>query len=286
MKRLTAAVGFLAFAAWMALPASAQVIDHPTTFTGQTDLTFNMNASVTAGGTAQLTPPANTNRGSFWTTAQLPVDKFVARFTLHTLGTAGQMADGMGFCLQRVGTAAIGTGGGQMGYAGILTSIFIKFDNYNNESSTGLYLNGVDPTPNSVNMRPNVDLHSQHDFRVLMNYNGTTVAMTVTDLTTSAVYSTTFTVDIPTVEAASSAGIAVATAPTRGTNSPNPASNPRAMADGTPSSHNPRLTIAPTITMAMNWPFSQLPRASPMTSSVSRARYSEFPGTSMTTPSR
>jgi hypothetical protein len=199
MRRLTASAAFLAFAAIMATLANAQVIDHPTSFTGQTDLTFTNNASVTAGGNAQLTPAVNNNRGSFWSTAQLPVDKFVARFSIHTLGTAGSMADGIGFCVQRVGNTAIGAGGGQMGYQGIATSVFVKFDNYSNESSTGMYQNGADPSPNSVTMRPNVDLHSQHDFRVLMSYNGTTLAMTVTDLTTNAVYSTTFTVNIPTV---------------------------------------------------------------------------------------
>src|SRR5207237_2913900 len=99
--------------------------------------------------------------------------------------------------IQSAGPTALGGGGGSMGYQGMAgTSVFIKFDNYPNESSTGLYQNGADPSVNSVDMRASgVDIHSQHDFRVVMTYNGATIAMSVTDLTTNAVYSTTFTVN-------------------------------------------------------------------------------------------
>ena len=181
--------------------AQAQQVNHPTTFTGQTDLTFNANASVTGAGNAQLTPAANTNRGSFFTTVQVPVNQFTTQFDFHTLGTAGSMADGMGFCIQRVGNTAIGAAGGQLGYQGILTSVFIKFDIYSNVSTTQIYQNGADPVDaGSIDMRPaGVDMHSQHNFRVNLAYNGTTIVMSVKDLTTNAVFNQNFTIDIPTV---------------------------------------------------------------------------------------
>src|SRR5436190_988549 len=84
-----------AFWIGMAAAAGAQVVNHPTTFTGQTDLTFNGNASVTGTGTAQLTPALGNQGGSFFSTAQVPVDKFVTRFVFHELGTPGSMADGL-----------------------------------------------------------------------------------------------------------------------------------------------------------------------------------------------
>src|SRR2546423_1407691 len=92
--------GAVAGAADAAAAASAQVVNHPTTFTGQTDLTFNGNAVVTAGK-AQLTTALGNQVGSFFSTAQVPVDKFVTRFVFHELGTPGSMADGLGFCIQR-----------------------------------------------------------------------------------------------------------------------------------------------------------------------------------------
>lgn len=199
LKRCVGAVAALAFLAVMAVRVDAQVvIDHSTGFTGQTDLTLNLNAALN-GANLRLTSATNGQLGTGFSTALVNVANFRTTFVFHTLGTAGSLADGMGFCIQRVGPTAIGSGGGGMGYAGILTSVFIKLDNYDNESSTGLYQNGANPATGSVNMRPNVDLHSLHDFRVDMDYNGTVLEMIVTDLTTNLSFTTTFTVNIPTV---------------------------------------------------------------------------------------
>jgi hypothetical protein len=197
LKRIAA---ILVLLGGMAAAASAQVINHPTGFTGQTDLTLSGNSAV--NGTAiRLTPATGNQTGYLFSTAQVPVDNFTTQFTFHTLGAVGGMADGMGFCIQRVGPTPTGGGGGGMGYSGMLTSIFIKFDNYSNVSTTQIYQNGAAPADaGSLDMRAaGVDLHSQHDFRVNMNYNGTAIAMTVTDLTTNAVFSTSFTINIPAV---------------------------------------------------------------------------------------
>jgi len=189
------------FAVGMAAAASAQAVNHQNGFTGQTDLTLLGNASL-QGSRVQLTPPIGSQTGGVFTTAQVPIGAFVTRFTFHELGAVGGMADGIGFCIQRkgVGAGVLGGTGGGMGYIGMATSIFVKFDNYNNESSTGLYQNGADPSLNSIDMRAaGVDVHTQHDFQVDMTYNGTTLAMTVKDLTTNATFSRSFTVDIATV---------------------------------------------------------------------------------------
>src|SRR5207237_7025825 len=116
----------------------AQAVNHQTGFAGQSDLTFNGNASV-QGTRAQLTPAVNGQAGSFFTTVEVPISQFTTTFVFHELGAAGNEADGIGFCIQSAGPTALGGGGGSMGYQGMAgTSVFIKFDNYPNESSTGL----------------------------------------------------------------------------------------------------------------------------------------------------
>ena len=85
---------------------------------------------------------------------------------------------------------------------GILKSVAVKFDLYSNSgegpSSTGLYLNGASPTTPASDMGASgIDLHSGHVFQVHMTYDGTNLAMTVTDGTTAATFSKTWAVDIP-----------------------------------------------------------------------------------------
>src|SRR5882672_627310 len=194
--------GFLSALAVLlaASAAQAQQVNHPTGFTGQTDLTLVPAATITAGGAVLLCPATGTQRGAVWTNTQLPINQFTTQFDFHILGTAGAMADGMGFCIQRSSATALGNAGGQMGYQSILTSVFIKFDPYNNVSTTQIYVNGADPVDaGSIDMRAaGVDFHSQHNFRCNMTYNGTVLAMTVKDLTSNMTFTQNFTIDIPT----------------------------------------------------------------------------------------
>ena len=59
-------------------------------------------------------------------------------------------ADGFTFAIQGAGSAALGTVGGGLGYAGIPASVAVKFDLYSNAGegtdSVGLYTNGAAPT--------------------------------------------------------------------------------------------------------------------------------------------
>jgi hypothetical protein len=119
-------------------------------------------------------------------------------------------ADGLTWTLQNNSTAALGTAGGELGYTGIGKSVAVKFDLYDNAGegvdSTGLFLNGVSPyTPASDMSAAGIDLHSGHMFKVHMTYNGTALAMIVTDATTNAVFSTSWTVNIPTTVGAATA---------------------------------------------------------------------------------
>jgi hypothetical protein len=203
---VSAFVGAMVLAA--AVTAQAQQINHPAGFTGQTDLTLTNNASVTGTGRIQLTPAVNNNLGSVFTTVKVPINQFSTVFDFHILGTAGGMADGMGFCIQNISNTTVGAGGGGMGFSGMAApSMFIKFDCYNNVSTTKLTTNGGAPDDTaSTDLRAlGIDWHTQHDFRCTMTYNGTAISMTLQDLTTMATNTQTFTIDLVTLMGAGTA---------------------------------------------------------------------------------
>ena len=61
-----------------------------------------------------------------------------------------ELTDGFTFTIQNVGPNALGAAGGSLGYQGIRHSVAIKFDIYPNLSSTGLYLDGVQPGEDEI----------------------------------------------------------------------------------------------------------------------------------------
>ena len=86
----------------------------------------------------------------------------------------------------------------------------VKFDLYSNNGegpdSTGLYLNGASPTTPAVDMTGSgINLHSGDIFRVHMTYDGTNLAMTITDATTAATFTKVWPVNIPTTVGANTA---------------------------------------------------------------------------------
>jgi hypothetical protein len=89
--------------------------------------------------------------------------------------------------IQGNNTAALGPGGGGLGYGpdlaggsaanSILKSVAVKFDLYSNSgetaNSTGSYTNGASPTTPYVDLTSSgIDLHSGHVFNVHMTYDG------------------------------------------------------------------------------------------------------------------
>ena len=78
----------------------------------------------------------------------------------------------------------------------------MKFDLYNNfgegVDSTGLYVNGASPTIPAIDMTSSgVNLHSGDVFNVRMTYDGTTLTMQITDVTTQATFQTSWNINIP-----------------------------------------------------------------------------------------
>ena len=176
-----------------------------------------MNGSAQLKGSVlELTDGNQFEASSAWYATRVNVQNFVTDFTFQV--TPGTTADGFTFALQANSTAALGVAGGPLGYGldsstgtgGIPNSVAVKFDLYDNfgegSDSTGLYVNGASPTIPFVDMTGSgIDLHSGDIFDVHMIYGGGSLAMTITDTVTKAMFTHTWTIDIPTTIGATTA---------------------------------------------------------------------------------
>ena len=169
-------------------------------------LTLNGNAALN-GNRLRLTDGGTGEVASAWYTAPLNIQSFTQEFTFQLTNAR---ADGMTFAIQNAGLTATGRGGAGLGYGasspgglgGIAQSVAVKFDLFNNfgegVDSTGLYINGASPTVPAIDMTGSgVNLHSEDVFDVWMTYDGTTLSMRITDLTTQATFQTSWIINIP-----------------------------------------------------------------------------------------
>jgi hypothetical protein len=188
-------------------------------FGGRDGLSLNGSAR-SAGGPLRLTGKHDFQAGSVFCTKPVNVRTFNCTFRFRT--TAGNdTADGLTFCIQCEGPHALGGPGGGLGYGAdpnnpqdpgfkITQSVALKFDLFDNQniragSFLALYKNG--DTPSAANaiggeiQLPNVgiDLHSGHQFRVTLAYDGATLQMNLKDLTTAAQITHSFPIDIPSI---------------------------------------------------------------------------------------
>ncbi len=159
-----------------------------------------LNGAASISGTKlTLTPNSTTVAGSAWFPTPVNIQSFTTDFSLQD--SSGTTADGLTFTIQGNNTTALGATGGSLGYKGIAKSVAVKFDLYSNNgegpSSTGLFVNGVDPVLPSNDMSGSIDLHSGHVFRVHMTYDGTNLSMTITDATTSGSFTQSWPINIP-----------------------------------------------------------------------------------------
>jgi hypothetical protein len=186
--------------------AAAPAPSYPTGF-ATAGMTVNGKASL-SGATLQLTSGGIPGQaGSAFYSAPVKIEAFTTNFLFQLTSPNGaiplaDLADGITFVIQSAGTGAVGGGGGELGYAGIGESVAIKFDLYDNSgegpNSTGLYLDGAPPTIPSVDLTgTGIDLHSGDPFAAEIRYDGSILALTLTDEFTSATWSHSFPIDIP-----------------------------------------------------------------------------------------
>jgi len=170
--------------------------------------------TITQGGTAlptgtvvRLTDGGGGEAASAWRTQQVPVTgAFSTSFVLRDL-PVNNFADGMAFVLQADprGTAALGGGGGDIGYGGITPSVAVEFNIWDNNSHnphhtlTKLFLNGSTDRTGEIDMQSSgINFSSNHPFKVDIAYDGITKVLseTVRDLATGAVFNTGYVVNI------------------------------------------------------------------------------------------
>jgi len=182
-------------------------INFPDGFSAAGSMQLNGNTTV-VGTSLELTDGKTNEASSAFFTTPVSVAKFSTSFNFLQTAASG---DGMMFVIQNApaGAGALGPAGSSLGYSygatqpgAILKSLGVKFDLYSNvgegANSTGLYLNGARPTTPSLDLTPSgVNLHSGHRMAVQLNYDGTTLKMTITDSVTAKSFSASWTVNIP-----------------------------------------------------------------------------------------
>ena len=188
---------------------------------GFTSGTMDLLGSATLNGSVlQLTDGGTSEAAAAWFynsrygdgQLELNIQAFTTDFTFQITPASTTTADGFTFTIQGSSPSAIGPSGGGLGYgpdspsgtAGIPSSVAVKFDLYSNQGegtdSTGLYTNGASPTTPAVDMTSSgVNLHSGDPMHAHITYDGTTLTLTLTDVTTNASFTTSWAVNIPTI---------------------------------------------------------------------------------------
>jgi len=166
---------------------------------GVGSLSLNGSASTSAGALVELTNGGAAERSSAWAAIELPIQSFTTDFTFQLLNA---QADGFTLTFQNTGPHAVGASGAGLGYGGMAKSVAVKFDLYNDEGegtdSTGVFTGGATPTVPAVDLSAaGIDLHSGHLMHASVEYDGTALALTLTDTVTQQTATKTFPVNIP-----------------------------------------------------------------------------------------
>jgi hypothetical protein len=173
------------------------------TFNGSTGLD-DSRLQLTNGGVQQA--------GSAFVNTPVNIQSFTTDFSMQL---SNAVADGMTFTIQNVGPTALGPAGGGLGYGPdlplnpeaspntpIAHSVAIKFDFFSNagegNDSTGLYINGASPTTPAIDLSATgILLNSNDTMTVHLAYDGTNLAMTITDAVANKTFTQTWPINIP-----------------------------------------------------------------------------------------
>jgi LysM repeat protein len=205
--------------------AGSPLINFPNGFASASGLLMNAGTAAVNGSTLQLTNSAQSIEiGSSFYDVPVNVQSFTTQFTLSMSGNVDQNT--MLFVIQNQPAATADTSlasvpdtslakvGGVVsggpyafgfedygvnapdgGYAGIASSVAVKFDLWNG-GTTGLYTNGQTPYEPQTTIS-NINLSSGDPIACTLTYNGTTLSLSMKDTVTGGTFSTQWNVDIP-----------------------------------------------------------------------------------------
>jgi legume-like lectin family protein/chitobiase/beta-hexosaminidase-like protein len=185
------------------------VVNFSSGFASTTGLQLNGSTTWNQGAARLTLTSGGTNQaGSAFYTAPVNVQTFTNDFSFQL---SNATADGFTFAIQSAGPTALGPVGGSLGYGTVMgPSVAVKFDLFSNSGegadSTGEYSAGAKPTTPALDMTTSgVNLHSGDVMSVHMTYDGTTLAITITDPTAGKSFSASWPLNIPTLVGASTA---------------------------------------------------------------------------------
>ncbi len=207
------------------------LINFPNGFSNTSSLITAVGSTRMNGTAIRLTDSNSPGQevGAAWYAAPVNVTSFTTHYTVLFTSATGH---GMTFCIQNMNPAstdtsslyvsggpyAMGNNADGLGYsgttdstggqvAGLNTSLAVIFDLHSGSGNlTGLYTNGANPIGSSIDMTSSgVNLHSEHPLKVTLSYDGTSLAMTVTDSITNTSFSHSWTIDIPATVAGNTA---------------------------------------------------------------------------------
>jgi hypothetical protein len=205
--------------------AGSPIVNFPNGFASASGLLMNAGTAAISGSALQLTNSAQSIEiGSSFYAAPVNIQSFTTQFTLNMSGNVDQNT--MLFVIQNqpaassdttLGAAAgsLGPVGGTVsggpyafgfeeygvsnpdgGYAGLASSVAVKFDLWNG-GTTGLYTNGETPYEPQTTIS-GVNLNSGDPILCTLTYSGTTLSLTMKDTVTGGTFSTQWAnVDIP-----------------------------------------------------------------------------------------
>jgi hypothetical protein len=124
------------------------------------------------------------------------ITSFTASYTYQDIG--GQGADGAAFVFQNSpsGPAAIGGGGGGLGYSGIAPSAALEMDIYAG-STPGIAFRVNGATGGPYSSTAPVSLPSGHPINFAISYDGTTAVLSMTDTVAGTSFTTNYTANLP-----------------------------------------------------------------------------------------
>jgi len=191
----TSAVGT---ASYTISSGTGPVVNYSSGFTSSSALSLNGGPTV-SGGALVVTDGGLVEGRSAWYSTPVNVQQFTTDFTFQLTAAT---ADGFTFAIQNMGPTALGSAGGALGYAGIGSSVAVKFDLFNSSGegsdSTGFYTNGASPTVPALDMTSSgVNLHSGDTMAAHLVYDGATLTLTITDQVTTASFTASTAINIP-----------------------------------------------------------------------------------------
>ena len=151
----------------------------------------NVVGTGTLADVLNLTTAANSEASTYWFNTPQSITNFSESFTYKDISTGG--ADGIAAVWQNVGTGALGTGGGNLGFANLAKSAGLAMNIFGGNSGSGSEYNDT-VTTGSVALTPTpggVNIASGDPINVFLSYKESDHALTET--MTDTITNTTFT---------------------------------------------------------------------------------------------